>query len=404
MLTAQGGRLLIQGVYFVLLARVFGVEQFGMYMGSAALVSVFFPFSGIGAGNVLIQEVARKPSSLPVYWGNALLLSGVSGIGFAAILGFAGAWLLPTVPVTLVITLAFAELVFGRMIETVGQIFQALERLDRTAQLNIGLGATRMAAALCFVAMSQNVSPAAWGYWYLSASAVVALSAGVIAARQYGVPRMHMALLVSKLKQGLYFSIGMASQSIYAEIDKTMLARISTFDDTGIYSAATRVIGLAFAPIRSLLYSTYARFFRQGQAGLAGTLLLVRRFLPFSVAYGLVVGGVLYITAPLIPFVLGDGYHSAVNAIRWLALVPLCQGIHYFLADALTGAGYQGARTTNQIVTALFNVLLNLVLIPRYSWRGAALATLLSEATLGLLLWVTIKMIRARTRGDRHDK
>ena len=44
--------------------------------------------------------------------------------------------------------------------------------------------------------------------------------------------------------------------------------------------------------------------------------------------------------------------------------------------DALTGADRQGVRTVLQLATAALNVGLNLLLIPAYSWRGAAWATL----------------------------
>jgi O-antigen/teichoic acid export membrane protein len=68
-------------------------------------------------------------------------------------------------------------------------------------------------------------------------------------------------------------------------------------------------------------------------------------------------------------------------------VLPILKAIHYFGADALTGAGYQGLRTILLVAVALVNVVLNLWLIPLYSWRGAAVASLLSDGLFGLAIW-----------------
>jgi O-antigen/teichoic acid export membrane protein len=95
----------------------------------------------------------------------------------------------------------------------------------------------------------------------------------------------------------------------------------------------------------------------------------------------------LYLVAPVLPGILGDGYRDAIVAVRWLAILPLLKAIHYFGADALTGAGHQGYRTVVQVSIAVVNVALNLWLIPLHSWRGAAVATLVSDALMGVAIW-----------------
>jgi O-antigen/teichoic acid export membrane protein len=76
--------------------------------------------------------------------------------------------------------------------------------------------------------------------------------------------------------------------------------------------------------------------------------------------------------------------------MRWLAPLPLLKGIQYFGANALTGGGHQGVRSGLQALVAIFNVLINLWLIPAYSWRGAAWSSLASDGLLTLLLWLAI--------------
>jgi len=102
---------------------------------------------------------------------------------------------------------------------------------------------------------------------------------------------------------------------------------------------------------------------------------------------------VLLGAAPVVPMILGAEYARTAEALRWLALLPLFKAIHYFLADSLTGAGYQGTRTAMQILVAVLNVGLNLWLIPAYSWRGAAWASLASDGALVIAMYAAVNFM-----------
>ena len=86
--------------------------------------------------------------------------------------------------------------------------------------------------------------------------------------------------------------------------------------------------------------------------------------------------------AGIVPYILGGEYRLTVEALRWLAILPLLKVVHFFLSDALAGAGHQGIRTIIHVGVAVFNVLINLWIIPAYSWRGAAWSSIASDALL----------------------
>jgi O-antigen/teichoic acid export membrane protein len=90
--------------------------------------------------------------------------------------------------------------------------------------------------------------------------------------------------------------------------------------------------------------------------------------------------------------VLGHKYDDVVPAVRWLAVIPFLRCFHAFLADALAGANMQGRRTVIQIGVAVVNVLLNLWILPRWSWRGAAWTSIASDALLAISLWLCIQL------------
>ena len=120
--------------------------------------------------------------------------------------------------------------------------------------------------------------------------------------------------------------------------------------------------------------------------------------------YGLFICAALFFGAPLVPAVLGDDYAEAISAIQAMAMVPLLRWFHYLAADSLTGADRQGARTAIQLGVAGFNVVLNLLLIPAYSWRGAVVATIACDAILVAGLWIAILVrVRSEKRASARD-
>ena len=96
--------------------------------------------------------------------------------------------------------------------------------------------------------------------------------------------------------------------------------------------------------------------------------------------YGLVAGIAIYALAPLAPILLGEDYGDSVEALRWLAPLPVLAALGYLPADALTGADAQGLRTLLQVAAAALNVVLWAPCSsPPTPWRGAAWATLVTD-------------------------
>jgi O-antigen/teichoic acid export membrane protein len=398
MAAAQVSRVVVQGAAFILLVRGLGVADYGKFVAVTAFLGILAPFSGWGGGNVMIMNVARKRSLFRTYWGNVLLISLGTGALLLLLALALRDILLPFVTAKVLFAMALSELFFLRFVEFAGQAFQSVEKLALTAWVQIFPGLIRLGCVIGFLASgTAGRGLEAWVDWYVWAGAAAGLGAILLVGRRLGSPSPSLPLLMAQLKLGFHFSIGICAKSVYGDIDKTMLARLATADAAGIYAAAARIIFYAFTPVQSLLAAANARFFRCGAEGLNPAVLFAMRLLPYAAGYGIVSAAALYLLAPLLPAVLGDGFAQSVGALRLLAAVPFIQAVHYLLADSLTGAGYQSVRSAFQIFIGLFNVALNLLVIPRYSWRGAAWATVASEALLAILLMAAVARLRRGT-------
>jgi O-antigen/teichoic acid export membrane protein len=384
MFLGQGLRLVIQALYFVEIARSLGAANYGAFIGVVALVGIAYPFGALGSGNLLVKNVARDRGVFPDYFGRALATTAVTSTALFAILFLTSHLALPaSIPVLLVLLVAGSDLFGLNLITICGQAFQAFEQLNWTAVINVLVSASRLAGALVLIQVHSHPTALQWGYMYFFSTAAVAMISLAVVWRKLGRPEFVHFFQGAETREGAYFSISLSAQTIYNDIDKTMLARLGTLDATGIYGAAYRLIDVSFVPVSALLWSAYPNFFRAGAGGIRESFRYAKPLVLRTLAYSIFVSAMILLFAGYVPLILGAEYARTAEALRWLAPLPILKGLHYFLSDSLTGAGHQGLRTAIQAGVAAFNVLLNLWIIPAYSWRGAAWSSLASD---GLLL------------------
>jgi O-antigen/teichoic acid export membrane protein len=287
--------------------------------------------------------------------------------------------------------IAAADLLFGGLLALGVAAFSAVGRFGLAAQVTVWWSLARLIGLAILITISHHPPIDQWAAVYLIATVVTALVVIVGGLIVLGAPALDLHMLRAELGEGLFFSVGLSAQTIYNDIDKTMLAKLGDLASTGIYGAAYRIIDVTLVPMRSMLAAANPGFFRAGhQGGIRNTLRYMRRMLMHSVGYSLAVVAGLILFAPIIPHILGADYARAVPALRWLAMLPLLKTFHSFFADALTGAGHQRTRACIQVLVAIFNVLINLWIIPAYSWVGAAWSSLASDGLLVLLMALAV--------------
>lgn len=387
-LSARIVGLVLQSVYFLLIARTLGSEQYGLFVGVMALVKLPVSFSSWGTPHILVKQVSRNRHLFNQYWGNALWIIATLGSIILASLLLLNQFVLPTrFALVLVLFLGLAELIFARIHEASLKSLLATDFLTTDAQLGILLSVNGLIAAFCLSSFFPEPTAVTWSLLYLISRAVTALIGFWVVRRKLGPPRRDLSLMKPEITQGFYFAVDQSSQTIYNDIDKTMLASMSTLTATGIYGAAYRIIEVGMIPVMALLSTTYAQFFRKGASGIRGSLAFAKRIVPAAGGYGALASITLWFCAPLVPQILGEEYRGSVEALKWLSPIIFLKSMQYFAADTLTGAGLQVARSSLQASIAAFNILLNLWVIPLYSWKGAAWSSLMSDSLLMLSLW-----------------
>jgi O-antigen/teichoic acid export membrane protein len=111
------------------------------------------------------------------------------------------------------------------------------------------------------------------------------------------------------------------------------------------------------------------------------------------------IGGSL-LAVPLMTGLFGVRYSDGALPLAILLwMVPLAT-YRIMLTYALTASGQAWALVRNSAPGALANVLLNVVLIPRYGMVGAAVTTVVAEAVVAIITtWQAREILRAMRPG-----
>lgn len=399
MISGQGISIVAQGIYFVLIGRTLGSREYGVFVGVVALVAALSQFSSLGMEMILVRNISRNQESFSTTWGQSLvILVGGFFILLGVAMGFAHFVLRPDLR-SLVPWIALSDGLLGKLVQLAGRAFQGAGRLAWTARLTAltNLCRTATAALLWGWTRTRGLHPTAhlWAQIYWLSTLAVAGVAAVVVTSQLGWPRMRR-IRRRDISEGLSFSISSSSISIYNDIDKTFLISLGQNYDAGIYSAAYRVVDVATMPIYGIHAAAAPRFFREGAMGVRNASELARRMLKRTLPYAALSSAAMAMVAPILPLAFGPSFRESVQALRWLCLLPVPRALHYAWGSAITGSASQWNRTATQFTAAALNVALDFALIPRFSWRGAAAASLLTDGALALLIWIVLQRLLRR--------
>ena len=394
-----GGQLFslaVQATYFAVLARLLGLHEYGLLAGVAATVSLASQFSSLGSGFVFLRHVSADYGLYRTYFGNLLATCLFAGMTIVLVLYGVSRHLLADVSPMTVLYLGISECVFAQLTLAASRVFQAFERMRFTALLTLTTNTLRMLLACLLLLEMHHATARQWAGFSMCVSMAGCFVSLLAAFRIFGLPALSFPVFRARFREGLLFAASSSNTSIFNDIDKVLLAHDGQTAATGLYAMGYRAIEIATLPLRSIHTAAYPRFCQAGAHSFARVRQLARRILGKTtlLAGGCAVG--LWIFAPLLPVVVGKSFAPSVAVVRLLCIIPLLRSFHLCAGDALSGAGLQRYRFWYETVAAGGNVVLNLLLIPRYSWHGAAWASLATDGSLAIVSWITLRLVLAR--------
>ena len=390
-------------LFTAILARFAGVEFLGIYSLASSVTRIGEVFGRAGLHSGVMRFVSRLDKETEIETVRQRILSGLKlGLLFGIVIMilqialadwlafelFNGSDLLKTVLIISAVSLPFATIMAISAFATQG--YKLLKY--KVMVLNIIRPAIMLVCVL--VSISFFTIDAAVKYPLLI-SAVFSSFAAIIFLNK--LTNIKISQIFSGVidKELLRFSYPLMFVTILGTLmhwmDILMLGYFTDTTTVGLYHPAARTAGLlrtvllAFMGIFAPMMSDYHR---QGDVGEMGKLykLIVRWIVSLSLPLAIII--IIY--SKKIMLLFGVEYLSASNVLMVLTTAAFIQTLFGGGGQTLTMTGFTKVNLFNSIIVVLINITLNLLWIPQYGIIGAAYATLISMALLGLLRIVEV--------------
>jgi O-antigen/teichoic acid export membrane protein len=369
----------------VLLARQLGAQAYGQFVAIIAVASIFTPFVGLGLSNMVLRNAARDPVHEAIYFARAARWWWRSWLPCLAVAVIAAIVLLPTgLPFAAVCAVVGAELLTASLVDLRARHQQAQQNTHAYGAINAGLPAIRLLAFGAFFVTIGKTGATDILWIYAASSLLYSLLVWRPASSQAcssNTPGLEPMTVVS----GLPFSLAAFAVKLQGEFNKPLLAQ-SGFGLAGTYNVAQRAVDMASLPLLALQESLWPRLYAQQnplpQLRRTGLVLLV---------LALALGCALWLAAPLLPWLVGPSYESAVTVLRMLAWLPLLQVFRALLNFQAIHHGYMPLIGWACAIGAAVSVAGVMVLVPMLGMEGALLASYTAEAAMIAYLFVTIR-------------
>ena len=188
-------------------------------------------------------------------------------------------------------------------------------------------------------------------------------------------------------KSTVLLGVALLVNQAFNSIDTMMLGSLTDSSETGLYSAAYRLLLLVLAIYYLVMQAVYPQLAALPEKQRSFGVL--RKPLTIAIAAGLGAAVVLGVSrGPLVELLYGRAFApSAVLAGPLVFAIPL-DFVTSLLITALVAWDHPRRVLTATTTAVISNVALNCFLIPRYKAMGAAFATPLSYLPyLAMLLW-----------------
>ena len=370
-------------VYSMYTARYLGPERYGTIAFALAFTSIFGVVTDLGINTLTIREVARNKNSATTFLGNLLLIKSILVIITVAFIVVAvnltGHDRIE-IDVTYLISISIILSAFNGAFNS---LFQAFERIE---YISIGSVLSNISMLLgAGYAISQGFGVIGFACIYIFSS-ILGLAYTLFVAN-----RLHLthALQIDRemiwpmMKEALPFGITALSGMIYTYADSIMLSSLKGNEVVGWYNAPYRLmLMMLFIPnvINVVIFPVMSRYFTSSPSFLK---LIYTKYLKFMLILSLPLGmGTTLIADKIILFVFGVGFENSIVALKIIIWTIVLTFIGAAFARLLESVNQQRIITKISMVCMVVNVLLNILLIPKFSYIGSSFVTVVTEFLL----------------------
>jgi O-antigen/teichoic acid export membrane protein len=381
-----GGYSIGAGLHFaiiVIIARYLGAEGFGHFAFILAFTGIFQLIVDMGIRNILIRNIAVDKANAAeklsvartLFWMLSLVSMGLIVL-IANLLPLSNEVRQSTYIAGLAVITTFHALGYSAAL-------RAFEEMDldilgfvlhKVVFMGLVLVVSKTALGLKGAFMAMLIANGCLYFYYR-----------ILVGARYGRARFSLDLNAGWLLLKESFPLGIAEvlRRVTRHIDKLLLTALVTPVAVGLFSAAYKFLEAIGLFTNNLTISLFPVFSRLAKDSNEKLFKAYEQSLKFLYIMAIPVAVIFFIFAErIVMLFFGESYREAAVVLMILSpavVVILLTSIYGYLFTAL---GFQRKYTVCAAIALVVNTLLDVMLIPFYSYNGAAIGTLAAEIAL----------------------
>ena len=374
-------------LWTLLIARYLGVSEFGTLSFVISFTVLIGMGTDIGMTTYTTRELSQDHSKTKKFINNLIIYKILLSIVLCAftvlivyLLGYSNL----VVELTLIM---FIEASFVTMFNFVNGVFQAYETL-KTPSIGVILYSLSLLILIFIITILD------WGIIAVAIAYTLAYLFGLLYVsykliKEFGLPKFEIDLSFWREATIKSLPFGLSLFFLYFTIDVVMITWLAGDYATGLYNSAYKVISVFTAfyviyqyvifPLMSKLYTEDTNMLKISfEQSFKYSLLIL---LPIIV-------GVYFYSPYIINLIYTSEFALASVPMQILIWTVVFLFINGVATSLLNSIGKEFDVTKIYIIAAIFNIAVNYFLIPKYTYIGASIATVLSEILiLGLMMY-----------------
>ena len=379
----EAGLRVLKAIIFIYAVRKLGVTEWGLFSYALALMSMFYIISDIGLNSVLTKKTALNNTEQKEYISTGFFLKlGLSIISSLSILSLLF-FLKNDNAVRLLMPITALLFFFDTIKEFGFSINRAFEKMEKEAIIK--LLTTIILAVLGFIFI--RIKPIASSFIY-----AYAISSGIGVIIIYINIKDHFNNLFSNFKKRLLipiwkeaWPIGItgALGTVMASIDMVILGWFQNPEQIGLYSTAQKPVQMIYlipVLIGTSILPAFSRFAINNKEKMKK---ITNNIVNWSFAFTIpAIVLCLLLGGPIFNFVFGEEYNGSIIIFKIMSFAVLTSAPAGIISKAIFAEGKQKRLIQFIIISLLVNIILCLLLIPKFGIYGAAISVTIAQ-TIG---------------------
>lgn len=375
------------------LARTLGAKKQGVFSYTQSIVNYFTLFAMLGVVNYGTRTIAAcakdKEKRSVTFWNIYIfqLFLSVVAIFFYVL------YLLFFCHNNYLIGVLQSLFLFGALVD-VSWLYFGVEQFSVTVKRSV---VVRIVSVVCILAFVKNPHDL-WIYTMIMAGSTFV--SNIILWRYLGkivsfsdFSKIKLSVIMEHIKPNFILFIPIMAMSIFHIMDKTMLGLFSTYEQTGFYYNADKVINIPIGIINGIGTVMLPRMTALIESGKEdeSTKVFNLSLEMIMMLSSVMAFGIAAISKEFTPLFFGKGFEPCIYLIILLTPVLIIKSMSQTSRMQFLIPQHREKIFVESVVAgAIVNFIVNIILIPKNGALGAVIGTVVAE--LVACVWQYVKM------------